>query len=277
MNILRPILIAVASLFVLAETAQAHYDPNIGRWISRDPIEEEGGLNLYGFVRNDGLNFFDADGRITVTTKENSKTQCGSSDVDFKFALEKAASSFGYIVQKVTITRDFKKCDGSDKNAGGLDTEVFWEAFSVEKNQTKARETDHSGLVARDGYVGKIEITTELKFFLQSTTEVLANKGWKPNRGKPWGFLPGTETEPTWWNRPSDNGEPDAKRSVKVDWNCCSASCPTGNVSKQKIDPPDKSGTASCRRKHRHNAKSSFVLFGCNSACIQFNEHVCGR
>ena len=33
-----------------------YYDPKTGRWPSRDPIEEEGGLNLYGFVGNDGLN-----------------------------------------------------------------------------------------------------------------------------------------------------------------------------------------------------------------------------
>jgi len=26
------------------------YNPELGRWINRDPIEEEGGLNLYGFV-----------------------------------------------------------------------------------------------------------------------------------------------------------------------------------------------------------------------------------
>jgi len=33
-----------------------YYDPLTGRWPSRDPIEEEGGLNLYGFVGNDGIN-----------------------------------------------------------------------------------------------------------------------------------------------------------------------------------------------------------------------------
>jgi RHS repeat-associated protein len=27
-----------------------YYDPKIGRWLSRDPIEEEGGVNLYGFI-----------------------------------------------------------------------------------------------------------------------------------------------------------------------------------------------------------------------------------
>ncbi len=36
-----------------------YYDPLSGRWPSRDPIEEEGGVNLYVFVGNDGLNFSD--------------------------------------------------------------------------------------------------------------------------------------------------------------------------------------------------------------------------
>ena len=36
-----------------------YYDPQTGRWPSRDPIEEEGGLNLYGLVGNDGVNGVD--------------------------------------------------------------------------------------------------------------------------------------------------------------------------------------------------------------------------
>ncbi|MCC5846429.1 MAG: RHS repeat-associated core domain-containing protein, partial [Verrucomicrobia bacterium] len=35
------------------------FNPEIGRWLNRDPIEEEGGYNLYGFVENDGVNFLD--------------------------------------------------------------------------------------------------------------------------------------------------------------------------------------------------------------------------
>jgi RHS repeat-associated protein len=35
------------------------YDPETGRWPSRDPIEERGGVNLYGFVGNDGVNGWD--------------------------------------------------------------------------------------------------------------------------------------------------------------------------------------------------------------------------
>lgn len=32
------------------------YDPDLGRWLSRDPIGERGGLNLYGYVGNNALN-----------------------------------------------------------------------------------------------------------------------------------------------------------------------------------------------------------------------------
>ncbi len=35
------------------------YDAASGRWPSRDPIEEEGGINLYGFVANDPLLKYD--------------------------------------------------------------------------------------------------------------------------------------------------------------------------------------------------------------------------
>src|SRR5437660_2729005 len=35
------------------------YDPDLGRWISRDPIGETGGFNLYGYVGNSPDNFVD--------------------------------------------------------------------------------------------------------------------------------------------------------------------------------------------------------------------------
>ena len=36
-----------------------HYNPESGRWINRDPIAEEGGLNLYAFCSNNGINIWD--------------------------------------------------------------------------------------------------------------------------------------------------------------------------------------------------------------------------
>jgi RHS repeat-associated protein len=43
----------------LAYYGYRYYNPEMGRWSSRDPIEEVGGLNLYGFVGNDALSFVD--------------------------------------------------------------------------------------------------------------------------------------------------------------------------------------------------------------------------
>jgi len=39
------------------------YTPRLGRWISRDPAGEEGGIHLYAFVTNGAMNLADADGR----------------------------------------------------------------------------------------------------------------------------------------------------------------------------------------------------------------------
>lgn len=40
------------------------YDAGLGRWISEDPIEERGGLNLQAFVRNNPVSKYDANGLI---------------------------------------------------------------------------------------------------------------------------------------------------------------------------------------------------------------------
>ena len=45
------------------------YDPALGRWLSRDPIGERGGMNLYGFVGNNGVNRWDLLG-FSEGTKE---------------------------------------------------------------------------------------------------------------------------------------------------------------------------------------------------------------
>ena len=43
-----------------------YYLPALGRWPNRDPIGEEGGLNLYVFAENNGVNFVDAYGLISL-------------------------------------------------------------------------------------------------------------------------------------------------------------------------------------------------------------------
>jgi RHS repeat-associated protein len=40
-----------------------YYNASTGRWLSRDPIDESGGLNLYGFVKNACTQYYDLLGR----------------------------------------------------------------------------------------------------------------------------------------------------------------------------------------------------------------------
>jgi len=47
------------------------YDSNIGRWLSKDPIGLEGGLNLYVFCENDPVNFIDPWGEASTKIDGN--------------------------------------------------------------------------------------------------------------------------------------------------------------------------------------------------------------
>jgi len=40
------------------------YDPGLQRWLNRDPIQEYGGINLYGFIDNNPISFVDSLGLI---------------------------------------------------------------------------------------------------------------------------------------------------------------------------------------------------------------------
>lgn len=48
-----------------------YYCPDLGRWLSNDPIEEQGGLNLYVFVENNPLVLIDELGTRTTTVEFN--------------------------------------------------------------------------------------------------------------------------------------------------------------------------------------------------------------
>ena len=60
-------LLSVLILSSCATQALAFYHPDEGRWISRDPIGEQGGNNLYGYIRNDSLNYLDDRGLVLAT------------------------------------------------------------------------------------------------------------------------------------------------------------------------------------------------------------------
>lgn len=58
------------------------YDPATGRWISKDPIGINGGLNMYVFCGNDPVNFIDPFGLLPKALKDALKGWRDSNSVD---------------------------------------------------------------------------------------------------------------------------------------------------------------------------------------------------
>ena len=62
------------------------YSPSLMRWLNRDPIEEEGGLNLYGFCGNNAMNRVDIIGLI-----------------DYKGRSERKGFFYSFVVKKCEV------------------------------------------------------------------------------------------------------------------------------------------------------------------------------
>jgi hypothetical protein len=54
--------LALIAWLLLPQTGHCFYNPSTGRWLSRDLIEEQGGLNLFTFCRNNPFSYVDATG-----------------------------------------------------------------------------------------------------------------------------------------------------------------------------------------------------------------------
>ena len=58
--------LALVTWLLVPQAGYCFYNPNTGRWISRDPVGETGGMNVLGFVLNRPTSRIDPDGRIPI-------------------------------------------------------------------------------------------------------------------------------------------------------------------------------------------------------------------
>ena len=66
------------------------YAPVLGRWINRDPLKEVGGINIYGFVQNNAVNFTDP---LGFAMDQGGKGPLTSQDPEVQKAVEIARES----------------------------------------------------------------------------------------------------------------------------------------------------------------------------------------
>ncbi|WP_223855223.1 RHS repeat-associated core domain-containing protein [Ralstonia solanacearum] len=68
------------------------YDPGTGRWVSRDPIGEQGGFNLYGYVAGNPLTYVDPFGLALTTVDAAIEQAIRRGDIEELQALMEAAN-----------------------------------------------------------------------------------------------------------------------------------------------------------------------------------------
>ena len=70
--------LALLVFLCATQLASAFYDPSLGRWLTRDPIEERDGNNLYAFVHSNPVTAIDSLGLSTLGLKKIHGNWCGS-------------------------------------------------------------------------------------------------------------------------------------------------------------------------------------------------------
>jgi len=113
-----------------------YYDPETGRWLNRDPIEEQGGYNLYGFVGNNGMNEWDYNGLISLRPvllhDGDAFAYATASYVRFKTQVGiilDASEHSGYVIQYVKMNRRIFSCSsGNEDTVERLDDYRYFEA-----------------------------------------------------------------------------------------------------------------------------------------------------
>ncbi|UDQ98345.1 RHS repeat-associated core domain-containing protein [Lentisphaerota bacterium WC36G] len=67
-----------------------YYNPSTGKWLSRDPIQEAGGVNVYGFIKNSTINYYDLLG-----------LHCRNCGVELKDCIKNALESFAKNMERL--------------------------------------------------------------------------------------------------------------------------------------------------------------------------------
>jgi RHS repeat-associated protein len=226
------------------------YESAMGRayWLSRDPIGERGGINLYGMVGNDAVNRWDllgmAPNSITTTEVGRQIGKCGAFALAFKFELDKPADNNGQIVQQVVLHEKFYNCDGTIKTD---EITNFFETIVVQKGDKTSPITKALQQAGQPAYSdinqhvtcgGRGEITVDMSLSWIDDANYgyggmlppqqpgqppvyapVTQPGWgygdqTPN-GPPSGSLPSS------WDMPPGSGGFLGGRTINASWDCC--------------------------------------------------------
>ncbi|NBR87740.1 MAG: hypothetical protein EBS84_20185, partial [Proteobacteria bacterium] len=205
--------------------------PNLGRWISRDPAEEDGGLNLFALSNNNVVNNVDYLGLVPALIAKDVAApkgdNCGAFVWQIFWQLQNGPHARGYVVQNVAVSFDVKHCDGTayDVNKeGGINPAAWplWEAWPVSMDQSQTDLQRHSHKPFDDQFsfssfgtktCGTVTITASAAFY---ELDNLPRGQFRVTNQYPTGSLLTTKNDPH-----LTGGGPAAARTLTAKWSCC--------------------------------------------------------
>jgi RHS repeat-associated protein len=228
----------------LSEYELRTYSPGLGRWLSRDPIDEDGWSianravlpprlisrdprDGYSFVLNDSLSHFDKLGLLRMKTKDGpldkiplfgSDSRCGDLHWRVHFVPEKSLVELsGYIIQEASVYRGAKTWPGKAPIAGYPYHTRFYEAFEVKDGEVVEDNWTHTG--PGRCTVGYVQMTGKAAFFHLGKLP----PSFIPNNPAclPWSSLPCTRTKPLWFGKSSSWISNYIDRTLNKWWRCC--------------------------------------------------------
>ena len=165
------------------------YDPDLPRWLNRDPIAELGGLNLYGYVANNPINRIDPNGKnpvIIVLIGGLLIVGIGTAYYEWESAYQQGQA------QKPTDTSDPNQLDQFNQNSAN---NIVKNVPSVAESVSSALNGPMSGAIPLGGPSagavgdGAIAVSTGA---LQSSGDSAADQS--NNTGQPTGNTTGNTT-----------------------------------------------------------------------------------
>ena len=107
--------------FSRARSGSRFYSPSLHTWISRDPIAEKGGINLYGFVANNPIYYVDSNGQVVWSLLL--PILVGSVAIDFAFLcgdIDKATVTHTSWIAAGTLQDTACRCQASRTKTANL-------------------------------------------------------------------------------------------------------------------------------------------------------------
>ena len=120
------------------ESGFRFFSPGIGRWASRDPIGERGGLNLFSICENNSVQKCDRTGKQTILGGTSLSfsvddlvfipDDCGHFSWSVLWKVRGPSPLWGSVVQEMTMTSSITDCQGHPINDPD---QHYWEAWSI--------------------------------------------------------------------------------------------------------------------------------------------------